>query len=77
MTATDADQYRAAGIWPARPMTALGPLPALRSPRRSRVRRALALTGRVIVVLVVLSGVAYALAAATRQLYMLVRAAGF
>jgi hypothetical protein len=30
MTRTEADEYRAAGIWPARPMTPFEPLPAPR-----------------------------------------------
>jgi hypothetical protein len=62
---TEADEYRAAGIWPARPMTPFEPLPAPRPPRRSRARRALEIARRVIVVLVLLSasgGVAYVLA---------------
>jgi hypothetical protein len=64
MSGTEADEYRVAGIWPTRPMTAFEPLPAPRPPRRSRARRAL----MVIVVLVLLSGVAYVLATATGQI---------
>jgi hypothetical protein len=62
MTETDADQYRATGIWPARPMTPFEPLPALRSPHRSGVRLAFEIAGKVVVVLVLLSAVAYMLA---------------
>jgi hypothetical protein len=62
MTETDADQHRATGIWPARPMTPFEPLPALRSPRRSGARLTFEIAGKVIVVLVLLSGVAYVLA---------------
>jgi hypothetical protein len=68
MIGTEAEEYRAAGIWPARPMNPLEPIPAPRPPRRSRARRALEIAGRVIVVLVLLSGVAYLLATATGQL---------
>jgi hypothetical protein len=68
MTETAADQYRAAGIWPARPMTPFEPLPALRSPRRSGSRAAFEVAGRVIVVLALLSGVACLLARATGQI---------
>jgi hypothetical protein len=75
MNETAADQYRAAGIWPARPMTASEPLPAPR-PRRSRARAAFEIAGKVIVVLVFLSSVAYVLARASGQIYMLVRAMG-
>jgi hypothetical protein len=49
-------------------MSAFDPLPAPSPPRRSRARRAFEITGRVIVVLVVLGGVAYALARATGQI---------
>jgi hypothetical protein len=76
MNETAADQYRAAGIWPARPMTASEPLPALRSPHRSGARAAFEIAGKVIVVLVFLSGVAYMLARASGQIYILVRAMG-
>jgi hypothetical protein len=68
MTETDDDQNRAAGIWPARPMTPFEPLPALRSPRRSGARRAFEIAGRVILVLVLLSSVAFVLARATGQI---------
>jgi hypothetical protein len=68
MNETAADQYRAAGIWPARQMTPFEPLPALRSPHRSGARLAFGIAGRVIVVLVLLSSVAYMLARATGRI---------
>ena len=40
MTRTDADQCRATGIWPVRPMTPFEPLPPPRAARPSRARRA-------------------------------------
>jgi hypothetical protein len=64
MTRTEADEYRATGVWPARPMTTFGPLPSPRPPRPLRFRRALEVAWGVIVVLVLLSasgGVAYVL----------------
>ena len=68
MTKTETDQYRTTGIWPARPMTPFEPLPAPRPPQRSRARRGLEITWKVIVVLALLSGVAYVLAKATAQI---------
>jgi hypothetical protein len=68
MNETATDQYRAAGIWPARPMTPFEPLPALRSSRRSGARAAFEVAGRVIVALVLLSGVAFLLARVTGQI---------
>jgi hypothetical protein len=72
MTSTDADQCRATGIWPARPMTAFEPLPSpLRPPRPPRLsvaRRALEIAWGLIIAFVLLSaagGIAYVLA--TRQ----------
>jgi hypothetical protein len=65
MTRPDADQSRATGIWPARPMTPFEPLPPPRPPRPSRARRALEIAWGLIVALVLLSaagGVAYVLA---------------
>jgi hypothetical protein len=65
MTTADADRCRATGVWPARPMTPLEPLPPRLRPRVSRVRRALAIAWGVIVALVLLSaagGIAYVLA---------------
>ncbi len=71
MTRTDADQCRATGIWPVRPMTPFEPLPPprplrpSRPPRPSRARRALEIAWGLIVALVLLSaagGVAYVLA---------------
>jgi hypothetical protein len=73
---TDTDEYRTSGVWPGRLMNRFEPLPAPRPPHRSRVRRAFEITGRVVVVLMVLSGVAYALARATGQIYVLARAMG-
>jgi hypothetical protein len=73
---TDTDEYRTSGVWPGRLMNRFEPLPAPRPPHRSRVRRAFAITGRIVVTLVVLGGVAFALAAATGQLYTLARATG-
>jgi hypothetical protein len=64
MTKTEADENRAVGIWPARPMTPFEPLPTPR-PLRRTPRRILEIAGRVIGLLVLLSGVAYALATAT------------
>jgi hypothetical protein len=61
MTGTEADQYRATGIWPARPMTPFEPLPAPRPPRPLRLRRALGVAWGVFV-RVVASGIAYVLA---------------
>jgi hypothetical protein len=64
MTRTDADQCRATGVWPTRPMTPLEPLPPRLRPRPSGVRRVLAIAWGVIVALVLLSaagGIAYAL----------------
>ena len=65
MATTDADECRATGVWPTRPVTPLEPLPPQPSPRPSPARRALAIACGVIVALVVLSaagGVAYVLA---------------
>jgi hypothetical protein len=65
MTRTEADQCRATGIWPVRPMTQFEPLPPPPPPRLSRARRALEIAWGVIVALVLLSaagGVAYVLA---------------
>jgi hypothetical protein len=65
MAKTDADQCRATGIWPARPMTPFEPLPPPRAARPSRARRALEIAWGLIVALVLLSaagGVAYVLA---------------
>ena len=65
MARTDADQCRATGIWPARPMTPFEPLPPPPPPRLSRTRRALEIAWGLIVALVLLSavgGVAYVLA---------------
>ena len=65
MTRTDADQCRATGIWPVRPMTPFEPLPPPRPLRPSRARRALEIAWGLIVGLVFLSaagGVAYVLA---------------
>ena len=65
MTRTDADQCRATGIWPARPMTPFEPLPPPRPPRPSRARRALEIAWGLIVALVLLraaGGLAYVLA---------------
>jgi hypothetical protein len=69
---TDADQCRATGIWPARPMTPFEPPPSplrpRRPPRLSVARRALEIAWGLIVALVLLSaagGIAYVLA--TRQ----------
>jgi hypothetical protein len=67
MTKTDADQYRT-GVWPGRLMSAFEPLPAPLPPRRSRVRRAFEIAGKVIAVLVLISGVAYLLGTATGQI---------
>jgi hypothetical protein len=66
MNETAADQYRAAGIWPTRPMNPFEPLPVPR-PRRY-ARRAFEIAGRIAVVLALLSGVAYLLATATGQI---------
>jgi hypothetical protein len=66
MTRTEADGYRTAGVWPTRPMTPFGPLPAPRPPRPLCFRRALDVAWTLIVLLVVLGtagGVAYVLAA--------------
>jgi hypothetical protein len=52
MTRTDADQCRATGIWPVRPMTPFEPLPTPPPPRLSRARRALEIAWAVIVALV-------------------------
>jgi hypothetical protein len=49
-------------------MTPFEPLPALRSSRRSGARAAFEVAGRVIVVLVLLSGVAFLLARVTGQI---------
>ena len=65
MTRTDADQCRATGIWPVRPMTPFEPLPPPPPPWLSRIRRALEIAWGLIVALVLLSaagGVAYVLA---------------
>jgi hypothetical protein len=69
MTRPEADEYRPTGVWPGRPMTPFEPLPAPRPPQRSRARRTLAeIAWRVIVVLALLSGVAYVLAKGTGQI---------
>jgi hypothetical protein len=65
MTRTDADQCRATGIWPVRPMTPFEPLPPPPPPRLSGARRALEIAWALIVALVLLraaGGVAYMLA---------------
>ena len=65
MTRTDADQCRATGIWPVRPMTPFGPLQPPPPPWLSRARRALEIVWGLIVALVLLSaagGIAYVLA---------------
>jgi hypothetical protein len=65
MTRTDADQCRATGIWPVRPMTPFEPLPTPPPPRLSRASRALEIAWGLIVALVLLTaagGVAYVLA---------------
>ena len=65
MTRTDADQCRATGIWPVRPMIPFEPLPPPPPHRLSRARRALEIAWGLIVALVLLSaagGVAYVLA---------------
>jgi hypothetical protein len=65
MTKTDADQCRAKGIWPARPMTPFEPLPPPCPHRPSRARRALRIAWRLTIALVLLGtagGVAYVLA---------------
>ena len=70
MTRTDADQCRATGIWPVRPMTPFEPLPPPRAARPSRARRALEIAWGLIVALVLLSaagGVAYVLAMGQRE----------
>jgi hypothetical protein len=64
MTRTEADEYRATGVWPARPMTPFEPLPASQPPQPLRFRRALEVAWGVIVSLVVLGaagGIAYVL----------------
>ena len=67
MSKTEADENRASGIWPARRMTPFEPLPAPR-PLRRTPRRTFEIAGRVVAVLVLLGGVAYALAKATGQI---------
>ena len=65
----DADQCRATGIWPARPMTPFEPLPPPLPHRPSRARRALEIAWGFIVTLVLLKdagGLAYVLV--TRQM---------
>jgi hypothetical protein len=65
MTSTDVEHCRATGVWPTRPMIPFEPLPPRLRPRPSRALRALAITWRMIVALVVLSaasGIAYVLA---------------
>jgi hypothetical protein len=62
---TEADENRAAGVWPARPMNPFEPLPPTSPARRSGARLAFQIAGKVIVALVLLSGVAYLLARAT------------
>ena len=57
MARTDADQCRATGIWPARPMTPFEPLPPPRAARPSRARRALEIAWGLIVALVLLRAV--------------------
>jgi hypothetical protein len=61
MTRTEADENRAVGIQPARPTTGRAPV-GTAAPQRSRARRTLEIAWRVIVVLVLLSGLAYVLA---------------
>jgi hypothetical protein len=64
MARTDADQCRATGIWPARPMTPLEPLRPRYPPGPSLARRALMIASGLIVALVLLSaagGIAYIL----------------
>ena len=64
MDSTDADQCRATGIWPARPMTPFEPLTPPRPRRPSVARRALMIASGLIVTLVLLSaacGIAYIL----------------
>lgn len=62
MTKPEADEYRAAGVWPTRPMTPFGPLAAPRSSRPLSFRRALKVAWTLIVLLVALGAVAYVLA---------------
>jgi hypothetical protein len=65
MTGTDVDRCRATGVWPARRMTPLEPLPPWRFSRPSRARRAFGIAWRLTIAFVLLgaaSGIAYVLA---------------